>query len=560
MMSDSSASDLMAVRPFTLVHKGKPTFVLMAIALFVIYVLLRAFAWENTYLLEDHDSIFYIKQMSAYLTFAPSEIHRLSPDSTPFYPFFGALASLPGWSVESGARLCSLVFSVILFVASVGILRQTTTEEASILGLIVLALSPFLIPFSISVLSEPTYIGVVFVGLWYFLAQKSSQLLRHAAGIGIVFGLAFLNRFEALLFLPLVPLLKWAIVWRERESARVGLAPLFRWSLVYVVAFVIVAAPQVLMVSDKMDRFALNGREVWADLLLSSDDASYDEKIYGLDYSSTEINLTFLQNNEIRSENSASSVEFLHLARTLLKNLDKFYAVQIGKLGGSLLVALFLVGLLELARSQRFSEFIVLGTFAVAFLLPGLATDPKPRAVASIVPLLAILAGPGLVFVSRELCRSAERSWVRPVVSAFLLSCLLVVWSVPLLGIYLRDRLENEEYSLLDLQPVTEIVGELASHDHEKSITITSRKQYLSYLSGVDFVALPHTDFDGLLRYCRANGVDVLFLEHRLIAEFPFMNHLLGNQSPRGLELLYRAEDQFGDIVELFLVDSNHAP
>ena len=66
------------------------------------YLIVRCLAWKNTILLEDTDSLFYLNNIKEFLTFDLQNIINLDADSTPFYPFFGALFSLPGWSVETG--------------------------------------------------------------------------------------------------------------------------------------------------------------------------------------------------------------------------------------------------------------------------------------------------------------------------------------------------------------------------------------------------------------------------------------------------------------------------
>jgi hypothetical protein len=78
--------------------------ILIFLGIFIAFLALRLIVWKNTVLLEDTDSLFYLNNIKTFLTFNIKEILDLSPDSTPFYPFFGALFSLPGWSVETGAR------------------------------------------------------------------------------------------------------------------------------------------------------------------------------------------------------------------------------------------------------------------------------------------------------------------------------------------------------------------------------------------------------------------------------------------------------------------------
>lgn len=80
-----------------------------------IYLLIRVIAWTNSTVVEDHDSITYLNIAKAFLNIDINTISKLDPDKTYFYPFFISLFSMPGWSLETGARIASLVFSIGLF-------------------------------------------------------------------------------------------------------------------------------------------------------------------------------------------------------------------------------------------------------------------------------------------------------------------------------------------------------------------------------------------------------------------------------------------------------------
>ena len=532
-----------------------PISIAVIATLLVVYIALRALAWSNTYLFEDHDSILYLQQIDAYLSLDSSKIRSLSPDSTPFYPMFGALLSAPGWSVEAGARLTSLLFSVVLFIAAAGILRRVATPMAGFLGLATLTFSPYLVTFSISILSEPAYVAVIYVGLWYFLARYDRNSLRDAVVLGVIYGLAFLNRLEALLFLVLIPVFQCLWLMGRRLPRREIAIPCARWSLVYAVSFLVVAIPQVLIVSDKMDRFALNGREVWAEIQLSDIPGSYDQKIYGLDYSKTEINLTYLQRVPTDIVTADAGPDFTHRLETILRNIDKFYSIQIGKIGGSLLIAFFLLGLISIHRSGRSFDALVLFLFAGAALVPGILTDPKPRAIAAAVPIFAMLSGPGMLFIATQLEGVSDKFPTKRVLPPVLLAALILFWSVPLLGIYLKERRENVEYSLIDLQPFSELVADIAARNQTAEPVMMARKQYLSHLSGADFVPLPYTDFKGLLQYGRANGANLVFLEYRQIGEYPFMPSFQSGTDLHGVSLIHAAEGGSGHRMELYRLD-----
>jgi hypothetical protein len=116
--------------PFTLRDPAEargPGFDTYRIALALVllgYIAVRVRAWQLSTRLEDHDSVSYLTNAILLRALDFERLARLGPDHNPFYPFFTALFSLPGWSTEFGARLCSLAFSLALFGALLGIGRR----------------------------------------------------------------------------------------------------------------------------------------------------------------------------------------------------------------------------------------------------------------------------------------------------------------------------------------------------------------------------------------------------------------------------------------------------
>lgn len=523
------------------------------VGMLALYVVLRLLAWNNTLLLEDHDSILYIRQIQAYLSFDAANIFALSPDSTPFYPFFSALASLAAGSAEAGARLFSLICSIALFLAVAGILRRIAPPATVLLGLFVLSVLPYLIRFSISILSEPAYLAMIYLGFWYFLSRYRSDSLWSALVIGLIFGLSFLNRLEGLLFLLLIPAFRAAYIWYRRDDSPNPGRDIFRWCAVYSAGFIILAAPQVLTVSAKMNQFALNGRTVWAQILQSPDPGSFDEKIYGLDHSPHEINLTYLQRHPEAASRSSSGLSLSHQTETVLRNIDTMYALRIGPMGGSLLITFFFFGLVSLYKRRLYFEAAYMLLFAAAAIAPGILTDPKPRALAAALPLIAGLSGVGIAFVSGELGSVLRRRWAARYLPVVFLGVLLLLWLVPFLGIYLKERRANVEYSLDDLAPLQTIVADISDRELRGTARITARKQYLAYLSNSEFSPLPFTDYAGLLEYVRGNDVDLLYLQYRYAGEFPFMEDIANDRHLRDWRLLYEGTDSGGLPLELYL-------
>jgi len=100
-----------------------------------LYLFLRIYSLFNTSLLESRDSMSMIRDAKTFLSFELSRIINMPPDTTPIYPLVSAIFSLPGWSVETGARLCSIFFSIVVFISLAGIGKRLAASHAVVLPL-----------------------------------------------------------------------------------------------------------------------------------------------------------------------------------------------------------------------------------------------------------------------------------------------------------------------------------------------------------------------------------------------------------------------------------------
>jgi hypothetical protein len=521
--------------------------VALALALFG-YLAVRVRAWQLSTRLEDHDSISYLTNARLLRALDIERLASLGPDHTPFYPFFTALFSLPGWSTEFGARLCSLAFSIALFGALVGIGRRYLEPYATITGLVLLAFTPVLVFLSVSVLSEPSYIATVYIGLWLFVTQYRSPSAWKGAVLGVVFGLAFLNRIEGLVFMGVIPLLQAA---HRLGTRNAGYSPrrLGIWVLAYGIAFMVTVAPQIWRVSNHMGGFSINGRQVWSALLTPRDGRSVNERIGGLDYSPSQTNLEYLQRDpEARRQLGASVSPMSHI-KLAARNFDKLHRQQLGNLVGPGVLVFFAFGLLGLYRTgSRYFVLVVLTFISASLLAPLLQSNLLPRHLAVIAPLMALIAGDGILRVAHSITAPGSRQ-ARRVVAPALAGVVIAAWLMPL-----RDGMAapaNHEYDPQTLVEPVRLVRESQEEILGRPARVARRKNYLSYYAGADGVRLPYTDYPGLVRYLTLNDVDFLFLEYAQIAEYPFVTEFQRGTPPPGFSLLHRADGPVGR-VELF--------
>ncbi len=524
------------------------------LCLLIIYVLLRLIAWKNATVLEDHDSISYLEYTKTFLKFNLTEIINLRATATLFYPLFSALFSLPGWSVEFGARLCSLVFSIGLFFAIIGIGKRFTTIQSIGLGLLIISFNPVLIPLSFSVLSEPSYIAVIYLGLWLFWSQYKNPTKTKGLLLGVVFALGFLDRTEGILFLVAIPGMQF-VHFLSSRGRRYGLRQFFTWFLLLVLGFSVLSFPQVWRVSHKMGTFAINGRQAWMAILNSPDGKSYEQKLYGLDYSPKEVNLNYISGHPEVYKQLKSSVDPIDLGKKFVRNFTELYRYQLSAFIGALGLMFFGFGLLSLIRTGKYYETFLVLAFLSVTLLPVLLHDVEMRHIAVIGPLMMLIGGVGIVYLSEVILDMnsyyAGRFPFLKKGLPFLFLVVLLVCFVSPFWKSIQSPTSNREYSPEDFKEPLAIIKKENETNQSKTTRIAVRKGYFTYMADTTPIPLPYTDYDGLVRYCYLNGVDYIFLEYNVIREYPFLERFKKRETP-DFQLLYASDNSVENHIELY--------
>jgi hypothetical protein len=515
--------------------------------IFLLYLVVRLLVWRAAGVVEDHGSISQLYHAKAFVSRDLGQILGLEPDTTPFYPITVALFSLPGWSLETAARLCSLAFSLLLFFAVLQIGRRIAGAPATAAGLLLLSLNPVLAKLAPAILTEPSYIATVYVGLWLFWRQYQRPTPAAAAGLGIVFGLAFLNRIEAVLFLGAIPVFQLLHHLGNRAGAY-GRGALVKWALVYAACFAALAAPQIWWVSSRMGQLAINGRQVWSQVMVQ-EGKSYEEQVYGLDYSPAVINLTYLQAHPEAMKTGRVALRDVPglYGRLIATNTRDLLGSKLGALLGAAACVLAVLGLGALVvRGRRADALIATGFFAVTLAGP-LLHNVVLRHIIVIAPLALLLAGIGAWEGAGWVAARLRVPRVAIAVGALLV--VVVGWIAPLRTV-LRGAACNREYCAEAIARASRAIRESGLPDSPK---IAGRKQYIAYYAGGTPVPLPYTDYDGLVRYLHSNEVTYLYLERAQLGSYPFLT-TFDQRAPADFALLDRQVDAAGRVSELYRV------
>jgi len=532
-------------------EKLPPAFIFPAL---VLYLALRIFSWLNTSLLESRDSMSMIRDAKAFLSLDLSRIINMPPDTAPIYPLMSALFSLPGWSVENGARLCSMFFSLVVFVSVAGIGKRLTSHTALFFSLLLLAVNPAMVTLSRSVLTEPAYIGLVYFALLLFLRLADNPTWKSGALLGGIFALTFLTRTEGLIFLVVAPFLQ--IVHTTLFTTERNYKKYFLWAAAFVVSFGAISAPQVWRVSERMGHFAINGRQVWEVILNNPDGKSYDQKIYGLDYSPQQINLEYIQSHPETVKAMASSVSIADLLHKMAHNIIELFRKKLFVLIGPVGVVLAACGLFALFREKRFAGLVWIVGFLSACLAGPFLHDVDVRHIAVIAPMLVLLHGVGIIFVCNALTNIGSLRDRAPVIAKvgpyFMLLIILIDFITPLRAALLPPRV-NRDYAIDDYKTSLPIVQQMKQQNSEKELRVAARKGYFAYMADTQEAFLPFTNYFGLMEYCRLNRVDIILIELEELRGYPFYKNFTEHETPN-LELLDRYESKSQGVFELYRV------
>lgn len=525
------------------------------IAVALIYIAVRAICWNNVVLLEDTDSLKYLKDIQAVKSLDLERIGALDADFTPFYPIVSAILTQFGYGVEFGARLSSFLFSILLFLSLCGIGKHIgTRRQGIVIALLVLAITPKFVGLSYSVLSEPTYIGTVYLGLWIFFNEHHHPSKLKVVFLGFVFGLAFINRTEGIIYLVVIPFMSYFFNAISIKSVFPS-KQLISWTIIFLTGFLALSAPQIYSVSIKMDRIALNGRLIHQAILNSDIGNTADEKMYGLNYSPEVTNLEYVrQNTTILDELTVGGT--FSLKRSIRK-IQNFISVVMPKIMGVFGIAFLAFGIFSLLENKKVAILGILIIFVFSGILPVVLTPQVTqkihmRHVLVIFPILYLIAGEGFRYFADRVMNIFLKQKLK---SFFALMMLLILW-VGLEAItikkYLNPPVQNAEYSPIEIvAPIAELSRSMKDHAISDAL-IAAQRGYFAYYANVRHIYLPYTDYQSLLTFLKKNQVDYLYVKESRIKNYPFAEVFRKHEYGDEIQLIYKGDGTKGDQNLLF--------
>jgi len=201
--------------------------------------------------------------------------------------------------------------------------------------------------------------------------------------------------------------------------------------------------------------------------------------------------------------------------------------------------------------------FVVLA-FVSFSLIPPLLYTVAIRYIAVIAPIIFLVAGTGMVSMFREIWAHEGRNVILRGSFVALIALHLGVGSGLALFRQIRSPEQyNYEYNPSTLKAPYKSSGEFPP----RKILIGPMLRLARATSHISWgeikFATPYATYQALKTYCVLNSIDFVFLEHRLLKEYPFLQEFKKPVPPSEFQLLHRAQDAWGENIELFSICSS---
>lgn len=464
----------------------------------------------------------------------------------PLYPILLALGSLIAGSVDGATRLVPFLVGVLLVPAMVALAWLMYGPRVALGAGALTALHPLLIDLSATAFSEGTYLLLMVMGLYCGLRSLEADTLAPTVWCGVICGLAYLVRPEALLY-PVV-VLAIALV---RDLRRPAFGARFTRRVICLLApLVLLIAPYAAYLSVHTGSLRLEGKGLLNYTIGERQNSgmSKDEASLGIGPDLSEDGPQLSQNHFVATTHRRLSLG--EIARYWVASARRNKVPLLEQLllspvfGSALVVSLITLGLFSRAWTpQRIGHEGVLLAVAAGHLVLVLGLHyVAPRYLLPLLPLSLTWVSRGVDEAARWGRTTAQRGmglgrrsarWLDPGIRSVLIFAVLLLAVLGVRWGSLQD--ESPQVSLWK-----DVGIWLGSHRPGPKRVMTVATQIPYYSGGLSF-RMPYADGALALRYVRSKHPDFIVLvreEHYLA---PYLREWLENGIPdRAATLIYR--------------------
>jgi 4-amino-4-deoxy-L-arabinose transferase-like glycosyltransferase len=470
----------------------------------------------------------------------------------PLYPLLIAGLSLVVRKSELAGRVISLVAGIGLVWGVYLVCRHVYGRRVALIGALTVALHPVFIALSMSVYSEGPYLALTVFGLYWVLRAAADRRIVSGVIAGLLLGLAYLVRPEALVLASalLLPAVALGFLWQEPRRAVATAGAM-------LVTVLVVAAPYIYFLWARTGQVRWEGKGgiAYAIGQRMNRGMSYLEASYGIDANLREEGIHLKGRDVLQSgavpaigADGPSSVAryFLGSARRNLGRLLRVVADN-RAFGSPLLFVLMLIGLFRTTWSkERISgEAVLVTAFGTSLVILLVGQTHDFRHTLALLALMAIWGAKGvdeLVEWATGTISSVFSGGLYEVSVA--LRCLIVL---ALCGMAFQTINAVGEFSQSSDVHLKEAGLWLKAYaPGAKSIMGTGTT--VPYYAGGDLQYLPYAGSDLALRYIEQKAPDFVVLESVKLR--PYIDSWLKDGIPsRKARLIYSGGAGEGEVV-----------
>ena len=460
----------------------------------------------------------------------------------PLFPFLIAAVSLLTGDAEVAGRIVSVVMGSLLVVPVYLIARRMYNERIAIVGAALVGAHPLLVQFSTTVHCEPTYLTLVLTAIYMAMRAMDSPTPRNLFIMGGFYGLAYLVRPEALLYM---------LVGTGFLALQIALDGGRHWvdllgqSLLIMLGFLLLAGPYIVWLSVQTGQLRVEGKSPLNIPTMSrvQQGQSFDEAAFGIDPDLT-LRGVWIQPN--LTTISAPSVDITALATLLEQRLKPVLKNSFKRLtnnrhfGSPALFALTILGLFARPWSSRLAvDQLHIATILglVIFGMLFFYDTSGDQFYLLFLPFFCIWAGLGVVRFSQWASRSAanfglgqvfHRSIIGAASGVLALTAIILPSAASLASKLTYYRAER------DIKEASVSLFALRS----KPIRIADVSTPVAFHARADFIWLPYCDEATALRFLAKSGVTHVVLRDQGLDARPYLKKWMEHDVPNARQIL----------------------
>ena len=530
----------------------------------ILFILLIAFAVRAVYWhfcpLIAVDGAAFVKLGKLYFAGnVRQEMPQFFIYSHPLYPALLGLLNLLVGNCELVGKLISFVCGLLLVLVVYLFTRNIYGKKEGFYAAIIASFFPQFAYYSQAVLTESLYFFLSISGIylgWLALKTYRSKFFVFA---GISFGLAYLTKPEGFVaFLVFLFLMLFSKYFMNNLTFRDVIS---RYVLVILV-FGCFAVPYIIFLHHETGRWTLSGKTTKGASFGQLAEYRFDEKkvkerrfrLRSLNEDNTSRGvLGEIEKREIKATGNSLLGYLIKNPQKLIKKYVNNLALEYRKFIPQVVqvIPLIIIGLGFFANRFNISHFY-LSFYIIVFwgIFYPLIYAPLPRYLTTIVPLILIWGGRGVVAAQEWLNSSLDRyllkirnNYYKKLLKEYAVIMLLVLCLMPSIILELNSQYHNKYV------PQKEVGLWMKNNLSTSSSKVMCWMVFPAYYSGMKWEILPYAEVPRIIKYAKFKGVKYIVFDEESKNKYTELLFDNDGRVPSGIELIYRNDDLYKILV-----------